>query len=144
MIEITEMRITDYDAVRALLQGTPGLTWRSADSRAATERYLTRNPGLRFVARSRDRIVGCVMCGHDGRRGYLQYLVVEPHLRRQGIGTKLVRSSLSALEALGIEKTHIDVLLENFSAHAYWANAGWQKRTDIIRYSHVASTDVNA
>jgi ribosomal protein S18 acetylase RimI-like enzyme len=128
----------------AFLSGTAGLTLRSADSRELTERYLARNPGLSFVAMSGEEIIGLVMCGHDGRRGYLQHLVVKPSMRGQGIATALVRSSLAALKELGIEKTHIDVLVENSAAHRYWINAGWQKRDDIVRYSYIASADSNA
>jgi ribosomal protein S18 acetylase RimI-like enzyme len=144
MTEITRMSTDDYDAVRMFLSTIPGLTMRTADSREATKRYLARNPGLSFVARSEGRIVGCAMCGHDGRRGYLQHLVVEPSMRRQGIGTRLVRSCLAELKALGIEKTHLDVLIDNVLAHTYWTHAGWQKRSDIIRYSFITSADSNA
>jgi N-acetylglutamate synthase len=91
-----------------------------------------------------EEIIGCVMCGHDGRRGYLQHLVVKPSMRGQGIGTVLVRSCLAALKECGIDKTHIDVLVENASAHGYWINAGWQKRIDIVRYSYITSADSNA
>jgi uncharacterized protein len=66
---IRELKISDYGVVRSLLDATPGLSLRSADSREATKRYLARNPGLSFVALAGGRLVGCVMCGHDGRRG---------------------------------------------------------------------------
>jgi N-acetylglutamate synthase len=142
-VAIHVMTPADYDSVRLLLESIPGLTVRAADSREATERYLARNPGLSFVARSGDRVVGCVMCSHDGRRGYLQHLAVEPEVRRQGIGTALVTRCLEALRGLGIEKTHIDVLAENGLAQEYWANSGWKRRTDIVRYSFTNSTDPN-
>lgn len=143
-LEIMTMSMAHYDSVHAFLGETPGLTMRTADSREATERYLARNPALSFIAISEGEIVGCVMCGHDGRRGYLQHLVVKPSMRGQGIGTALVRSCLAALKGAGIDKTHIDVLVENPSAHGYWINAGWRKRSDIVRYSYIASADSNA
>jgi ribosomal protein S18 acetylase RimI-like enzyme len=142
-VAIEVMTMADYDSVRLLLTSIPGLTLRSADSRADTERYLARNPGLSFVARSADRIVGCVMCGHDGRRGYLQHLAVEPAMRRRGIGTALVTRCLDAMRELGIEKLHIDVLIENAQAHEFWTNSGWKRRTDIVRYSFTRSADPN-
>jgi N-acetylglutamate synthase len=86
-VEINEMTMADYDDVLSLLRATPGVAIREADSRKATERYLIRNPQLSFVARIATRLVGCVMCGHDGRRGYLQHLVVDPSYQRRGIGT---------------------------------------------------------
>jgi ribosomal protein S18 acetylase RimI-like enzyme len=105
---------------------------------------LERNPGLSFVAVVDRVIVGCVMCGHDGRRGYLQHLAVsEPH-RRLGIGTALVEACLAKLESLGIRKTHIDVLAENRQAHDFWRSRGWQKRDDIVKFSFVKGPDANA
>ncbi len=137
------MTMADYDSVQALLNSIEGVRLRSADSRDATDRYLLRNPGLSFIARSSDNVVGCIMSGHDGRRGYLHHLAVAPNFRRKGIGTLLVHRCIAALQQIGIEKTHIDVLSENIAAHQYWTELGWQKRTDIIRYSFSTSPDPN-
>jgi ribosomal protein S18 acetylase RimI-like enzyme len=60
------------------------------------------------------------MCGHDGRRGYLQHLAVHESFRRRGIGTALVEACLAKLAKLGILKTHIDVLVGNRVAIDYW------------------------
>ena len=134
----------DYDSVIAMMKTTEGLTFRDADSREATERYLLRNPGLSFVALEGDQAVGCIMSGHDGRRGYLQHLVVLPTHRKRGIASSLVDSCLDELARLGIQKSHIDVLQENHSAHSYWEGRGWKLRTDIRRYSFVRSGNDNA
>jgi len=100
-VEIDEMTIADYEDVLSLLRASPGVAIRGADSREATERYLVRNPELSFVARCAKRLVGCVMCGHDGRRCYLQHLAVDPSYRRRGIGTELVGRCLRSLNAWG-------------------------------------------
>jgi ribosomal protein S18 acetylase RimI-like enzyme len=144
MLEISEMTMADYSAVQALLSSTPGVALRSADSREATERYLTRNPGLSFVARSEGRIVGCAMSGHDGRRGYLQHVAVDPAYRRRGVATILVRRCVAALGAEGIDKIHLDVIAGNHLAQSYWTYLGWKRRDDIVRFSFTASTDSNA
>lgn len=138
------MTIHDYDAVIGLLNATSGVRLREADSHEATARYLERNPGLSFVAIVDGDIAGCVMCGHDGRRGYLQHLAVSQKQRRLGIGSALVEACLTKLESLGILKTHIDVLVENQQAHDFWRHRGWQKRDDIFRFSFVMSHDTNA
>ncbi len=143
-MNIRSMTIEDYDAVIGLLTSTSGVRLRDADSREATARYLERNPGLSFVAFGDGTIVGCVMCGHDGRRGYLQHLAVSPDHRRRGIGSALVEACLSKLESLGILKTHIDVLVGNQQAHDFWSSYGWHKRDDIFRYSFVRGHDTNA
>lgn len=141
MARIREMTIADHPAVMDLLRATPGVSLRDADSREATARYLGRNPSLSFVAEegaeSGGHLVGCVMCGHDGRRGYLQHLAVAPSHRRQGIGRALVAACLDSLESLGIRKTHIDVLVSNREALRFWIREGWRKRDDIVRLSFV-------
>jgi ribosomal protein S18 acetylase RimI-like enzyme len=144
MHQIRPMTLDDYDAVIDLMKQTPGVSFRDADSRDSTARYLDRNPGLSFVAQVGDRLGACVMCGHDGRRGYLQHLVVLPELRRRGIANELVGRCLSELEKLGILKCHIDVFKTNALASAYWESQGWTLRTDINRYSRVRAGAGNA
>src|SRR5579871_169901 len=144
MLEISEMTMADYDEVRELLSATPGVVVRTADSREATERYLTRNPGLSFVARTEGRIIGCAMSGHDGRRGYLQHVTIDPEFRRRGIASTLVRRCIAALAAAGIHKVHLDVMAENHLAQDYWTYLGWKRRDDIVRYSFTSSSDSNA
>ena len=144
MFAIRAMTIEDYDAVIELMKRTPGVTFRDADSREATQRYLERNPGLSFVATVDDEIVGCLMSGHDGRRGYLQHLVVEPSHRRKGIANALVETCLAELERLGIVKSHVDVLKSNEVARSYWSSQGWALRTDIDRYSFIRGAGANA
>ena len=88
-------------------------------------------------------MVGCAMCGHDGRRGYLQHVMVRPEYRKKGIASRLVEMCLNSLEDIGIHKTHIDVFKTNRLANSYWSNAGWELRKDLHRYSLNRSTDKN-
>ncbi len=136
---IRTMMIDDYDSVIGMMKQTPGVTFRDADSRESTAMYLDRNPELSFVAIAEKKLVGCIMSGHDGRRGYLQHLVVHSEFRRHGIANSLVERCLTALEKLGIRKSHIDVLKSNDTGAAYWESQGWKLRTDIHRYSFVQS-----
>lgn len=137
MITIRSMTLDDYDTVIELMRSTPGISLRDADSREATARYLERNPGMSFVAEAGGALCGCVMCGHDGRRGYLQHLIVLPAYRRRGIAHELVERCLERLDALGIYKCHLDVMKSNEAAGRYWQGQGWTLREDIDRYSKV-------
>ncbi len=134
----------DLEGVFRLMQRTSGVVVRDADSKEATMRYLARNPGFSLVAEIGDELAGCVMAGHDGRRGYLQHLVVLERFRNQGIGRALVESCLDRLEQVGLLKSHIDVLTTNEAAIGFWERLGWKRRTDIFRYSFVRAGGENA
>lgn len=142
-MNIRPMTLADYDAVLALMRGAPGVAVRAADAPEAIARYLARNPDLSLVAESDDGLIGCVFCGHDGRRGYLHHVVVAPAWRGQGVGRALVAQALDGLAALGILKTHLDVFADNAPAIAFWAATGWQRRGDIVRFSFNRSADPN-
>lgn len=121
----------------------PGVSVRGADSPDATARYLIRNPGLSFIAELDGRIVACALCGHDGRRGYLQHVIVHESHRGQGVAANLVERCVAGLEKLGILKTHIDVFTSNREAQRYWERRGWSRRDDIVRYSLIRSSNQN-
>ena len=130
-VEITEFTPADHEEALSLWQISEGIGLSSADSRESIERYLLRNPGLSFVARDGDRLVGAVLCGHDGRRGYLHHLAVAPEHRRQGVGRLLVDRCLAGLRSLGLEKCHLFVKADNEPALDVWRRLGWTERTDI-------------
>jgi ribosomal protein S18 acetylase RimI-like enzyme len=111
-VEVLAFQAHDYEQVVALWQGTEGLTLREVDSRDAILAYLARNPGLSFVARDGDIVVGAVLAGTDGRRGYLQHLAVAPAYRGRGIGRVLAERVISGLRAAGIAKCHLMVRRE--------------------------------
>jgi len=134
-MQIIVYTMAHYDEVTALMQRTPGVSLSDADSREATARYLERNLGLSFLALDAGKIIGCAMCGHDGRRGYLQHVIVDAAYRGLGIANELVERCLGGLARLSIDKTHIDVLVDNELGNAYWMRRGWQRREDIYRYS---------
>lgn len=143
-VSFRPMKISDYESVYRLFSETPGVTVRDADSLEATSRYLQRNPGLSFVALSDGNVIGCILCGHDGRRGYLQHLVVLPESRGQGVAKELVGRCLEELLSLGINKSHVDVLVSNSGAQGFWSAQGWQKRDDIYRFSFISAGGADA
>jgi ribosomal protein S18 acetylase RimI-like enzyme len=130
-VELATMTADDYDAVLDLWRSTENVGLSSADTRESIHAYLERNPDLSLVARSGGRVIGALLAGHDGRRGYLHHLAVAPEYRRQGIGTALVDASLARLAAAGIGKCHIFLFHQNDDGQAFWASAGWSLRTDL-------------
>jgi ribosomal protein S18 acetylase RimI-like enzyme len=135
-MSISEFTSADYDDVVALWRAVEGVVLSAADSRDAITDYLKRNPALSFVAREEGVLVGAVLCGHDGRRGYLHHLAVTPSHRRRGLGRQLMRRCLAGLAALGLEKCHLFVLRDNVAGVRFWRGAGWTPRDDVCMLSY--------
>lgn len=120
-----------HAAATALWEQSAGIGMSDADTEANITAYLLRNPGMSFVAENADGVAGAVLCGHDGRRGYLHHLVVRPDCRRLGVGRALVAAGLSALRAAGIVKCHLFVKADNMPGRAFWEAIGWHYRSDL-------------
>jgi N-acetylglutamate synthase len=125
---------SDYDACYTLWSASEGIGLSEADSRQNIAKFLDRNPGLSFVAEDprEARLAGAVLCGCDGRRGYLHHLAVAPSHRRRGIGGELVARALGALAGIGVRKCHIFVIADNSAGRKFWQAAGWELRTDLF------------
>lgn len=130
------MTIGDYEEVLRLWRDTPGMGLRSLDdSREGIEAFLRRNPATSFVALEEDRLVGAILCGHDGRRGYIYHTVVRPGDRERGVGTALVETAVSALEREGITRVCLNVMEGNETGKAFWLGRGWEKKDFLGFYS---------
>jgi ribosomal protein S18 acetylase RimI-like enzyme len=128
-----QMRIADYPKVYALWKRTEGLSLDESDSREAIGLYLRRNRGFCFVACNGDRIVGAVLCGHEGRRGILRHLAVTKAERGRGIARALIDRCMSALSRAGICKCNTLVLDSNASGRRFWEHMGWHVLEDNYR-----------
>jgi len=133
---VQEMTIQDYDEVFALWQESEGIILSDVDSKNDIARFLERNPGLSFVAHDNGQLVAAVLCGHDGRRGYIDQLAVRKSHRRQGIGKGLVARCLYNLMRIGIRRWHLFVLEDNQDAITFWNKLGWAKRVEMVAMSH--------
>jgi len=124
--------------VLSLWAGTEGIGLDDdVDSHEAISRYLKRNLGMSFVAFEEDKLIGAVLCGTDGRRGYLHHLAVAPSFRRQGIASALVEQVLATLKKTGIRKCHLFLFRTNESGRQFWEKIGWSVREDITIVSKV-------
>ena len=132
-IDINEMTTDDYDEVFALWQATEGvgLHPNECDSRDGMQRYLARNPDTCFVARDGGKLVAAVLCGHEGRRGYMNHLAVAPSHRRRGVATALVQRCLAALKETGIPKCNLFVFADNNAAVSFYRKLGWRSWDEI-------------
>ena len=101
-MEIRNMQLDDYNRVYALWLSCPGMGLNNLDdSQEGIKKYLARNPDTCFVAVEQGCIIGAILAGHDGRRGYISHTAVSPTHQRQGVGKQLVEAALNALMKRG-------------------------------------------
>ena len=131
-MEIRTMTIDDYDRVYALWMSCRNMGFNNLDdSRDGIGRYLRRNPATSFVALEGDALVGVILAGHDGRRGFIHHMAVADAHRRRGVGAALVKAALAALKAEGINKVALLVFRYNEAGNAFWERMGFTAREDV-------------
>ena len=131
-IEIREFSINDYDAAIQLWQRVEGLEIAEGDDRKGIAQFLARNQGLSRVATDGSAIVGVVLCGHDGRRGHIYHLAVDPAYQGRGIGKRLFDESLADLRRIGIKRVIIMVADDNPSGRQFWKRSGYEEISGAI------------
>ena len=132
IINIRVMDMDDYDKVYALWMSCKNMGFNNLDdSREGIEKYLKRNPSTCFIAEEEEVIVGVILSGHDGRRGFIHHMAVAESHRRQGIASSLLEHALSALKAEGINKAALLVFNRNEAGNAFWEAQGFTARTDV-------------
>lgn len=129
---IRQMRLDDYNSVYALWLSCRGMGLNSVDdSREGIARYLARNPNTCFVAEEEGKILGVIMAGHDGRRGYIYHAAVSPDARGAGTGRQLAGAALDALRTEGISKAALVAFTSNEEGNAFWEKLGFEARHDL-------------
>lgn len=134
-MKIIEFTMDFYNQAYKLWQSDPNIGLSSADEEPAVRTFLQQNPGTNFLAQTGQNIVGTLMCGNDGRRGYLYHLYVHPEHRKQGIGQALIDKALLGLKKLGIQKCHLFIFQDNWKGIEFWQSREWQARQDICIFS---------
>jgi|ERR1700693_127568 N-acetylglutamate synthase len=125
-IQTREFRSEDYDAAIELWNRVEGLDVAEGDDRKTIRRFLGQNPGLSRIAMDGAVIVGAVLCGHDGRRGYVYHLAVDPTYRERGVGRRLIDECLAGLKRVGLERANILVAKDNPRGREFWKSCGWE------------------
>ncbi len=131
IMKIREFKIDDYSIVRDLWQAA-GLILRPGDELEGVKLKLQRDSDLFLVAVQDDRLVGSVMGGWDGRRGWIYHLAVEPEHQRQGIGAGLVREVEKRLVAKGAKKVNAQVYKWNERSSEFFKAIGYETQPDLI------------
>ena len=141
-MKIRQMKIEDYDEVYHLWKRIRGFGIRSMDdSKEGIDRFLKRNPTTSVVAEEDGKIVGAILCGHDGRRGCLYHVCVDEAFRRHGIGKAMVVKTMEALKEEQINKVCLIAFTSNDIGNAFWNTIGWTKREDRNYYDFVLNAE---
>ena len=141
-MKLRTMTIEDYDEVFALWTKIRGFGIRSIDdSKEGIEMFLKRNPSTSVVAEEDGKIVGSILCGHDGRRGCLYHVCVDEAHRRKGIGKAMVVQAMEALRAEKINKVTLIAFTDNDLGNAFWNTIGWTKREEYNYYDFVLNAE---
>ena len=131
-MNIRKMTIDDYDEIYNLWMSCAGMGLNNFDdSRDGIDKFINRNPDTCFVALIENKIVGVILAGNDGRRGFIYHTAVSPRFRKQGIGRKLVDTAILALKQCGINKVALVVFDKNIDGNAFWESLGFTVRNDL-------------
>lgn len=142
MFTVRTMTVEDYEGVYALWMSIKGFAIRSIDdSKEGVARFLLRNPDTSVVAVEDGKIIGAILCGHDGRRGCLYHVCVRQEYRRRGVGKAMVVFCMEKLKAEQISKVSLIAFTANDIGNAFWRRIGWTKREDLNYYDFVLNTE---
>jgi len=130
-VKIRAMTIEDYDAVLALWNASLASPRDVTDSREAIAKFLQRNPDISVVAIDGVKVVGSILCGHDGRRGFLYHVAVDESVRRQGVAQAMLAACLKKLRDEDIHKCALSAFKNNDKGNALWTRLGFSIRDDI-------------
>ncbi len=126
VVQITPFTDRYLDQVLALWQQT-GLTVPHNNPQLDIARKMAHSPELFLVAQSSGIVLGTLMCGYDGHRGWLNYLAVDPGYQRQGVARDLVDAAIERLQTLGCAKVNLQVRDGNSSAVAFYKDIGFNQ-----------------
>ena len=126
-INTREFSISDYDGALQVWQRVEGVEIAEGDDRGGVAQFLARNPGLSRVAIDGAAIVGVALCGHDGRRGHIYHLAVDPGYQGRGLGKRLLDECLDGLRRAGVQRAIILVADDNQRGAEFWKRCGWEE-----------------
>lgn len=133
--KIREMKIEDFEEVHNLWMTIKGFGIRTIDdSKEGVEVFIKRNPTTSIVAEADGKIVGTILCGHDGRRGCFYHVCVAEAYRKHGIGKSMAVTAMHALQKEKINKVCLIAFKDNAIGNSFWKSVGWTYRDDLNYY----------
>lgn len=124
-VEVRAMAAVDIPSALRLWSSTEGIELSEGDAPEEIARYLARSPGVSTVACVDGRVIAAVMCGHDGRRGFVYHLAVAPDFRGRGVARRVMKRSLERLKDAGIHRALLFVETGNTGGQQFWLKESW-------------------
>jgi ribosomal protein S18 acetylase RimI-like enzyme len=119
---------TPHDEVAVIaLWDRCGLLWPANDPHEDIARKMKVNPELFLVAHTEGQLVGTVMAGYEGHRGWINYLAADPSHQRGGLGRRLMAEAEARLKALGCPKVNLQVRTTNQAVRDFYQRLGYRK-----------------
>ena len=130
-----EMRKGHFGLVKEFWERTDGIKLTVGDSEDEFGSYLRRNKGMSFICKDGRIIIGTILCGHDGRRGFIYHLAVDKNYRNMSVAKTLIDKSIKVLRSQGIKRCMLMADNINESAKSFWTKMNWRKRDDLQMFS---------
>lgn len=135
-MRLSRLAPSDFENAVSFWRHAQGMGTSGIETAEVLSSFLKRNPSLSFKITDRDEIVGTILCGHDGRRGYLHHLAIAEGHSNQNIGRALIDRSLEGLNRLGIRRCHIFISASNKGGQEFWKSIDWNELGDLTVFSH--------
>lgn len=135
-MKIEKFTMESYEDIVELWRKS-GISVGSTDTRDEIERMLQRNPNLFLIGKVDNKVIGVVMGGFDGRRGYVHHLAIDPDYQRRGFGTMIMDDLIKRFRKIGVHKVHLFIEKYNKELVEFYMNLGWEIRDDLIMMSFV-------
>ncbi len=135
-MKIETFSMESYDDIISIWRKT-GVSVCSTDTKDEIKRILDKNPQLFLVGKIDQKIIGVVIGGFDGRRGYVHHLAVDPNYQKSGYGKMIMDELTSRFRKMGVHKVHLFIEKYNKEVVNFYLNLGWEIRDDLIMMSYV-------
>jgi ribosomal protein S18 acetylase RimI-like enzyme len=130
-VQIQEFQINDYNVVLELWNEA-GLVIRPGDDLRGVRMKLLRDPDLFLLARLEGEVVGCIIGGWDGRRGWVYHLAVKPSYQRRGIAAALLSEVERRLVGKGAKKINAQIYQSNAKSLKFFKARGYEIHPDLV------------
>lgn len=134
-IDLRLIQDHDYPKLIQLWKSAGCIEVRQTETPAMLVNFLKRNSGCNYAAYAENQLVGAVLAGHDGWRGYLYHMAIHPDYRQQGLGTKIVNAAVEAIQRSGITHIHCLVKRDNIIAQQFWEKCGFDARDELLDFT---------